>query len=259
MSERRLRLIVEYDGTDFLGFQRQAGGRTVQAVLEEALSRYTPAPTVFAAGRTDAGVHARAQVIHFAYAGRVPVTKLAAVLNGQLPNDVAIRDCREAAPGFHARYSALGRTYCYRLLRAEGRLPLVERYAWRIAGELDVLAMTEAAVLLLGTHSFRRFGRIPGSLEQRRRSQETRGWRRTIFRSEVQQRSNTLCFAIEADAFLTHMVRALVGALVAIGRGRLSAAGLGAALADETTDRAVAPIAPPHGLCLFRVRYPDEW
>jgi tRNA pseudouridine38-40 synthase len=259
VPEQRLRATVEYDGSDFHGFQLQAGGRTVQAVLEAALGRYTPAPRVIAAGRTDAGVHACGQVIHFAYSGRVPVARLAAVLNGQLPNDVAIRECREAPPGFHARYSALGRTYGYHLLQAEERLPLAERYAWRVAGALDVPAMAGAAASLPGTHSFRHFGSIPGSDEQRRRSQEARGWRRTVYRSELHQRANRLCVEIEADAFLTHMMRALVGALVAVGHGRIAPAELRAALGDESSDRAVAAIAPAHGLTLFRVRYPDEW
>lgn len=257
-SSRRLRVTVEYDGTGFLGFQRQASGRTVQAVLEAALAPYTPAPSLLAAGRTDTGVHACGQVAHFDYAGRVPVEKLAAVVNGQLPDDVAIRDCREVDPAFHARYSALARTYRYQFIRTPERSPLRERYAWRLAGDLDIAAMTSAVSRLPGTHSFRRFGRIPGSLEQRQRSQARRGWRRTVCTATLQQEADTLCFQIEANAFLTHMVRAIVGALVVVGRGQLSVPQFAAALRDDTSDGALAPIAPAHGLCLFRVRYPNE-
>ena len=255
---RRIRVTVEYDGTEFLGFQRQASGRTVQAVLETALAHYTPAPALHAAGRTDAGVHACGQVVHFEYAGPVPVEKLAAVVNGQLPDDVAIRDCREVEPAFHARYSALSRTYQYQFIRAGERLPLRERYAWRLAGGLDIAAISSAVSRLPGTHSFRRFGRIPGSPEQRKRSQERRGWRRTVYTATLQQEADTLRFQIEADAFLTHMVRAIVGALVAVGRGQLPVPQFEVALLDDTSDLALAPIAPPHGLCLFRVRYPNE-
>ena len=122
-GRRRLRVTLEYDGTAFLGFQRQANGRTVQAVLEAALAQYTPAPALLAAGRTDTGVHACGQVVHFDYAGRVPLEKLAAVVNGQLPGDVAIRDCREVGPTFHARYSALARTYRYQFIRSAERSP----------------------------------------------------------------------------------------------------------------------------------------
>jgi tRNA pseudouridine38-40 synthase len=257
-GETRLRATVEYDGTDFLGFQRQARGRMVQAVLEAALGRYTPEPRLLAAGRTDTGVHARGQVVHFRYKGRVPVAKLAMVVNGRLPADVAIRDVRETGPDFHARYSALSRVYHYHGLRAPDRAPLGERYAWRIAGELDLTAMADAAALLAGTHSFRHFGTIPGSPEQRRRSQERRGWRRTVLAATFRTEADRLRFEIEADAFLTHMARAIVGALVAIGRGRVALVALEAALEDDTSATPLAPIAPAHGLCLFRVRYPGE-
>jgi tRNA pseudouridine38-40 synthase len=257
-GETRLRATVEYDGTDFLGFQRQARGRTVQAVLEAALGRYTPDPRLLAAGRTDTGVHACGQVVHFRYGGRVPIVKLATVVNGQLPADVAIRDLRETGPDFHARYSALSRVYHYHCLRAPERLPLRERYAWRLAGELDLAAMAEAVASLPGTHSFRHFGSIPGSPEQRRRSQQHRGWRRTVLAATLRPEADRLRFEIEADAFLTHMARAIVGVLVAIGRGRVTVAALRAALDDDTSATPLAPIAPAHGLCLFRVRYPGE-
>lgn len=257
-GRRRLRVTLEYDGTAFLGFQRQASGRTVQAVLEAALARYTPAPALLAAGRTDTGVHACGQVVHFDYAGRVPLEKLAAVVNGQLPGDVAIRDCREVGPTFHARYSALARTYRYQFIRSAERSPLRERYAWRLAGDLDLAAMATAVGLLPGLHSFRRFGSIPGSLEQRQRSQARRGWQRTVYTATLEQEADRLGFRIEANAFLTHMVRAIVGALVAVGRGRLPVAQFAAALQDDGSDQALAPIAPAHGLCLCRVRYLNE-
>jgi tRNA pseudouridine38-40 synthase len=257
-TERWLRVTVEYDGTNFLGFQRQARGRTVQAVLETALGRYTPEPRLLAAGRTDAGVHACGQVIHFRYHGRVPITKLVAVVNGQLPADVAIRDLRETGPDFHARYSALSRIYRYHCICAPGRQPLRERYAWRISSALDLTAMAEAVASLPGTHSFRHFGTIPGSPEQRRLSQQHRGWRRTVLAAALRQEEDRLRFDIEADAFLTHMVRAIVGALIAIGRGQVTVAALQAALDDDTSAVPLASIAPPHGLCLFRVRYPGE-
>ncbi|MGI8914519.1 MAG: tRNA pseudouridine(38-40) synthase TruA [Chloroflexota bacterium] len=260
-AEHRLRVTVEYDGTNFLGFQRQARGRTVQAVLEAALGLFTPEPWVLAAGRTDAGVHAMGQVIHLNYAGHVPIARLAAAVNGRLPDDVAIRECRAVHRSFHARYSALTRTYHYSIIRAPERRPLPERYAWRLGGPLDVPAMTQAAALFHGTHSFRHFGAIPGSAAQRELSLRRHGWRRTIISAglvEVVGGEDSLRFEIEANAFLTHMVRAVVGALIAVGCGRLALTALQAALEDDTSSVPLAPIAPPHGLCLFRVRYPDE-
>lgn len=255
---RRLRLTLEYDGTAFLGFQRQARGRTVQGVLEAALAGLTPEPRVVAAGRTDAGVHATGQVVHCAYAGATPVERLAVVLNNRLPADLAVRACREADTAFHARYSALSRRYVYRVLRAPTRRPLAERYAWRVEGPLDLEAMGQACALLLGEHSFRRFGRIPGNPVQRLRSQASHGWRRTIYASTLMEAGELLCFTVEANAFLTHMVRALVGALIAVGRGRLALGTLQAALADEASDAALVPLAPAQGLCLVRVRYADD-
>ena len=255
----RLRADVEYDGTNFLGFQVQATGRTVQGVLEEALATLTPRSRLVAAGRTDSGVHASGQVIHFNYAGPVPSERLAAVWNRRLPPDVAVRGCRPAGPDFRARYSALARTYRYRfLLRAEARSPLRERYAWRPEGPLDLAALAAGADLLVGTHSFRHFGSIPGSPEQQRRSRERHGWRRTVFASGLTEEPDGFAVTVEADAFLTHMMRALVGALVALGRGRLSPTALGELLEDDRSDAPSAPLAPPHGLCLVRVRYPAD-
>lgn len=257
-AARRLRMTVEYDGTDFLGFQRQVTGRTVQAILEAALATVTSAPRVVAAGRTDTGVHASGQVLHCDYAGGIPIGKLAEVLNSRLPADLAVRECREATPGFHARYSALTRTYRYCLFQSATRQPLRERYAWRIDGALDLPAMAAASALLVGTHGFRRFGQIPGNAEQRRRSQAGHGWRRTIYRADVDGRPDGIAVTVEADAFLTHMMRALIGALAAVAQGRLGAEALASALDDDTTDRAIAPLAPPHGLCLVEVRYPPD-
>lgn len=252
----RLRLTVEYDGTDFLGFQRQATGRTVQALLEAALTTVTPACHVVPAGRTDAGVHATGQVVHCDYAGRAPVLRLADILNHRLPADIAALDCREAPPDFHARYSALSRTYEYRIMYGSQRRPLLERYAWRVEGPLQQTDMAAVVALLPGSHSFRHFGDIPGRGDQRVRSVARRGWRRTIYRAELQREPEGLRLIIEADAFLTHMMRALTGAIIAVGRGRLDTGAVAAALADESSNAALAPVAPPHGLCLVRVRYP---
>ncbi len=250
---------MAYDGTDFWGFQAQPVGPTVQGVLEAALERVNRAPArIVAAGRTDTGVHASGQVIHFDYRGPVPIDRLALVLNTALPRTVAVLQCRRAAPSFHARYSALSRTYRYSFLNSDLPAPLRERFAWRLGGRLDVAAMAAGADLFLGEHSFRRFGSIPGDTDQQERSRRRHGWRRRVLSSRLDYGGDELWLTVEANAFLTHMARSLAATLAALGRGSMELEAVADALDDSERDAALVTPAPPRGLCLVRVRYPDD-
>jgi len=237
----RYRARVEYDGTDFAGFQLQPGARTVQGALETALARLsggTRQPVV-GAGRTDAGVHAEDQVIAFTYSGRLSTAELAAALNGTLPRDVAVRDLRPAPTGFHPRYAAKYREYRYTIWNGP-RSPLRERTALRVATALDTEAMADAAVVFVGRHDFSAFG---GADPQPVR---------TVEFVRVRRAGHLITIDVRADAFLRGMVRRIVAGLLAVGRGRLDATALATALAGRQPAMGGAA-APARGLCLRRV------
>ena len=241
--------IIAYDGTEFRGFQRQAQGiRTVQAVVEDALRNVGwQERSIKAAGRTDAGVHARGQVIAFELAWRHEATRLTQALNANLPSDVAVRLTTVAPPGFHPRFSARRRCYRYTLITSPIREPLGERYAWRIWPEPKLEAMEAIAATLVGRRDFAAFGRAPipdGHTV------------RQVFRAQWRQELKILIFEIEADAFLFRMVRRLVAAMIGVGVGRLSAHDF-QALLDDPELRWEGPVAAAQGLCLESVSY-DE-
>jgi tRNA pseudouridine38-40 synthase len=256
--------LVAYDGTRFSGFQRQSEGKgpTVQGALEAALERLTgAATTVTAAGRTDSGVHATGQVIGFASAAELASATWRRALNALLPEDVAIRAVCEVGVDFRARRSALARRYVYRLLCDPARSPLAERYAWRRAGPLDVEAMDRAARVLLSEHDFGAFGSSP-------RDSRADGFRghtvRTMFEAQCRPEPGSDSWQgggemieciFAANAFLTGMVRRLVGTLVLVGVGRLSVEEFAAILAAREKAHPGA-VAPAKGLCLTSVEYP---
>jgi tRNA pseudouridine38-40 synthase len=241
----RIKATLAYDGTDFLGFQRQAAGRTVQGVLEEALERITGKRTVvLAAGRTDTGVHAAGQVIAFDTEWRHTISDLQRAMNASLPEDTAVRHLLQAAPDFHPRYDARSRRYRYTVYNAPVRSPLARRTSLHLRGELNLKAMQTASVILTGEHDFAAFGRPPqGEVTVRR-----------VFQAHWTADAPWLFFEIEANAFLYRMVRSIVGTLLEVGQGRLLAEQLEAILASR--DRNLAgQTAPAHGLCLMRVQY----
>ena len=237
----RFRATVEYDGTEFAGFQLQAGARTVQGVLEAALARLTGGnrQPVDGAGRTDAGVHATGQVIGFTYAGRLSAEALTAALNGLLPKDVAVRDVRPAPAGFHPRYAARYREYRYSIWDGP-RSPLRERTALQVRPRLDEDAMARAAVAFEGRHDFSAFG---GSDPQPVR---------TVHRVRVRRAGDLITIDVRADAFLRGMVRRMVAALLAVGRGALPEGSVAGLLAGATPALDGAAAAAK-GLCLRRV------
>lgn len=248
-----LRLDLEYDGTDFAGWQVQPGARTVQAELERALAILWRTPVaVVGSGRTDAGVHASGQVAHVAVPDSVTLDdaalhRLRRSLSGLLPRDVALLDVRRAPDGFHARFDARRRTYHYRVATGERALDRRTRVVLRPAPSFE--AMNAAAAALLGTHHFGAFCRTQSETENRVCTVETAVW-------EAEDRPGDGRFVVRADRFLHGMVRAMVGTLLLVGRGTLPVDALPGILATQDR-RAAGPAAPPHGLCLVRVDYPD--
>ncbi len=244
-----IRLTLAYDGTGFRGFARQRGLRTVQGVLEAALERILgEVPPLSAAGRTDAGVHARGQVVSFpvppAAAGRADPGRLQRALNGILAPEVVVVRAAWAPPGFDARRSARAREYRYRIDVGPLPDPFTARYVWHRPGDPSLRRMRAAARLLLGEHDFASFCRRP----------EVGGTVRRLERLAVSRRRDRVEVLARANAFCHQMVRSLVGTLVAVGEGRLDPGDVPAIL--EARDRSRAgPVAPPHGLTLERVIY----
>ncbi len=239
------RLIVEYEGTDFHGWQIQPGARTVQAALEDALARLLGQPArVAAAGRTDAGVHAAGQVVCFRSEREIPLAALRRAQNALTPADLVVRAADRVADEFDPRRAARSRRYVYRIWNRVEPSPFWRRYAWHVPWPLEVEVMRGAAAQLVGEHDFSSF-RAAGcdAVHPVRR----------VVRSEVARRGDLLVYEIEATAFLRHMVRNIAGTLVEIGAGR-RCADVAALLAARDRTQAAAT-APAHGLCLVEIRY----
>jgi tRNA pseudouridine38-40 synthase len=246
VPERTLKLTVAYDGTRFVGWQKQAGGESIQGLLEDAMSRLEGAPvTAHGAGRTDAGVHAEGQVasarVTFAH-DAAPVVR---AINAMLPPDVRVMAAEDVAADFHARFSAREKSYRYQLANVAVMTPFVRAYAWHVPEPLDLAAMRDAAAALVGTHDFAAF-QSAGS--------DVATTERTLTRSEFVDRGGLLAYEISGNGFLRHMVRAIVGTLVEVGRGWRAPTDVQAVLAGRSRREAGAT-APAHGLTLVKVEY----
>jgi tRNA pseudouridine38-40 synthase len=243
---RNLRLLIEYDGTDFAGWQRQDGQRTVQGCLEEAFRTMTgEAVIIRGAGRTDAGVHAAGQVAHVHVQAGIPTGGFLRGLNSHLPPDIAIREVMDAAEDFDARRHARGKIYRYRIWNHFVRSPLHARHTWHCRAPLDLAAMRAAAALFVGEHDFRGF---------RASDCERLNTVRTMHRFDIDRQGALVTCEVEGTAFLKHMVRVLVGTLVAVGRGEMTRETVAAVLANG--DRTQAGVtAPSRGLTLAMVIY----
>jgi tRNA pseudouridine38-40 synthase len=243
---RTLRLVIEYDGTDFSGWQRQIGQRTVQACLEEALLAMTGETVrITGAGRTDAGVHAEGQVASVRIKARIPAAGFLRGLNTHLPPDIAVRELSDVHPDFDARRSARGKTYRYLIWNHVVRSPLRGREAWHYRAPLDAHAMREAAAAFIGEHDFRAF---------RASDCERKSTVRLIRAFEVDREGALITCQVDGTAFLKNMVRIMVGTLVAAGAGELGPAGVRRLLADGDRTKS-GMTAPAHGLTLVRVHY----
>ncbi len=247
IPKSRYRATVEYDGTDFLGYQVQAQGRTVQGEIEKSLKRVTQsAIRIVAAGRTDAGVHATGQVIAFDVAWRHPLKDLHRALNATVGYDIIITDLRLVDPIFHPRFQALSRTYQYQIINQPWPTILQQRYAYHLSQKLDVAAMNEAGQIFIGSHDFASFGKPP---------QGNITIREVMLVDWLINDDNRLTFTITANAFLYRMVRRIVGTLIQVGLGHLAVDAIKDILEAKDLTRS-APPAPAHGLCLVNVTYP---
>ncbi len=239
------RLVLEYDGTDFHGWQLQPGMRTVQGEIEAALERLFGAPLrVTAAGRTDAGVHAAGQVVSFRAARVLDPEVVRRALDALTGFDLAVRAADVVADDFDPRRSARRRRYVYRLWQRRAPSPFWRRFAWHIPYRLDVEAMSRAAAQLLGEHDFSSF-RAAGC--------DAAHPIRRVWSSELRRDGDLLRYEIEANAFLRHMVRNITGTLVEIGAGQRDPDLRPLLAARDRTQS--GPTAPAHGLCLVEVRY----
>jgi len=243
---RNIRLVLAYDGTPFLGWQVQPQGPTIQSVLEEAISRITGHETkVKGSGRTDAGVHAISQVANFHTASRMAPEAFVPALNSLLPPEIAVLAADEVEPSFDAQFSAVEKTYRYRIFNSRIKSPFEHRLSWHVPAELDVESMRTSAMQLIGKidfSSFRASGCVSSSPI------------RTLKDIAVAREDAIITFELTADGFLRHMVRNIVGTLVEVGRGRFTVEDVATILAARDRTRA-GVAAPPHGLYLLRVSY----
>jgi tRNA pseudouridine38-40 synthase len=243
---RNIKLVLEYEGTGYHGWQQQAGSTpTIEGALRRALSELTgETPALQAAGRTDAGVHAMGQVVNFRLEGDFAVEALPGALTHRLSPDIVVRSAQVVDDSFHARYSARSRRYEYHVRQAADRAAYVRQYCWAVPERLDLTAMDQAARLLEGRHDFRGFGRSP------RPGGHTL---RTVHAIRIEADGDWITIGVTADAFLYGMVRTLASVLVDVGRGRRTLDSI-RALLDAAQPAAIRP-APAHGLVQAAVTY----
>jgi len=246
---RNLKLVVQYDGTGYVGWQRQAAGASVQGLIEDALAPIEgSAVTVHGAGRTDAGVHALGQVASVHLETSLDPSVLGRALNAALPDDVRVIGVEVVSDEFHARFSATGKTYEYRFVNAPFVSPFLFRYAWHVPQPLNVDAMRAAALPLAGRHDFAAFQGAGSPVHSTERTIEAIEWEGGA------DFDRPLVLRVRGDGFLRHMVRNLAGTLVEVGVGRWTPERPAEILASRSRTRA-GPTAPAHGLFLVQVRY----
>jgi tRNA pseudouridine38-40 synthase len=256
------KLTLAYDGTHYVGWQRQASGTSVQGLIEDALRELDGREVVLhGAGRTDAGVHALGQVASCALDRTIESAVLLRALNARLPPDVRVVSAKEVAPDFHARFSATAKTYRYRIYNADVINPFERQYAWHVSGALDVDAMDTAARLLEGRHDFAAFQTSAGTTRTTERTvTRSRVTRTTLSATEASPRvvrgGELIAYDVTGDGFLRHMVRAMAGTLVEIWRGRWPMEEMRGVLDARDRGRA-GPTAPAWGLFLVGVEYGD--
>ena len=264
---RNIRLTIAYDGTNYCGWQVQPNGVAVQAVVEAAIEKLTlQSSPIFAAGRTDAGVHALGQVANFHTESGISCEKFRSGLQRFLPNDVAVRQVEEVPEEFHARYHAVQKRYRYVILNSRVSMPFVQRFTYQVGRTLDDEAMHEAAQMLVGEHDFRSFeSHFPNRSSSVRTISELTVTRYRHWPLWSQQQPSAvpidptgeyIYFDIVADGFLYNMVRSIVGTLLKVGYGSWSVKKVREILQNQDRDHAGAT-APPQGLYLVKVEYDD--
>jgi tRNA pseudouridine38-40 synthase len=249
---RNLKITLSYDGADFYGWQVQPGCRTIQGTLAEALERVTGERVLpQGSGRTDAGVHALAQVASCAIASPIPAGNLAKALNDVLPAAIRVFNVEAVENGFHARHSAIAKTYRYRLYREEICPPELARYVTHYPFPLDESRMQHAANVVVGEHDFTSFAAAD---PEKGKDEEEPSSVRTVFSSRWERRGEELIYTVEGNGFLHHMVRNLVGTFLLVGKGTFSPVDMRRIL-DQRQRSAAGPTAPASGLWLVGVKY----
>jgi tRNA pseudouridine38-40 synthase len=258
---RNIKFIIAYDGTDFSGWQAQPGQSTIQGALTDVLEKLTQRRlTIYAAGRTDAGVHAAGQVVNFKTQSPLSAEEFQRASNALLPPTIRVNVAEEIGPDFHSRWDALAKTYQYRIFRGQVVPPFLWKYVQHDPYELNFEAMAEAARHFIGEHDFTSFAASTGSEEDDRE----RTTIRTIYRSELLRTQNAdsrnsaeeWVYVVRGKSFMRYMVRKMLGTLVDVGRGKLVPADLPELFVLRDRSKSGATM-PPHGLCLESVEYPD--
>ncbi len=252
---RNVKIEIEYDGTNYCGWQVQNGSRlafrsphkrSIQETIEKALQKILNKKIkIIGSGRTDAGVHAKAQVANFRMKSQIPLSRLQEGLNALLPKDIAVTGISEAEPDFHSRFSVKSKVYRYVILNQLHRSAILRNYAYFCRYPLDLKLMRREALALVGRHNFGAFCASPG---------RGKNPRKTIKRISITKRNGLIDIEIEADSYLYNMVRNIVGTLIDVGRGRLAAGSVKKILLSRNR-RAAGPTAPAKGLCLLKVKY----
>lgn len=245
-GRRNICLVLEYDGTSYHGWQCQPNAVTLQEIVQQNIERILDHPIkIYAAGRTDAGVHAFGQVINFFTTKTLEATDLARGLNSLLPIDIRVKDARDVDESFHARYSVKSKSYIYCILNTRHHSPFYVRYSWHIPYVIDARLMNETIKKIVGIHDFSSF---------KKKNEMYKRHEREILRAGVRRRGKFIYIFIEATGFLRYMVRNVVGTLVLVGEGKINKEDFTGIL--ESRDRVNAgPTAPPQGLFLKKIRY----
>ncbi|MCK4462802.1 MAG: tRNA pseudouridine(38-40) synthase TruA [Candidatus Omnitrophica bacterium] len=243
---RNIKLTIEYDGTDYCGWQSQINGPSIQDFVEKALRGFLHERVkVIGAARTDSGVHAKCQVANFKTTSKLALKNIQKAINGNLPKDIVIVGIKRVDEGFHAQFSAKSKIYRYAIYNREERSPFFDKFSVRVPLKLDIEAMKKGTRPLLGRHDFSSFKGSKGV---------TKTQVRTIKKVSIKRRNNFIIIDIEANGFLYNMVRNIVGTLIEIGRGKVKPAGMKKILSARDRSKA-GPTAPARGLTLIRVEY----
>ncbi len=245
----KILLVMEYDGSRYHGFQWQDGQPSIQGEVEKALAKLTgERRRVISASRTDAGVHAKGQVVSFRTGSALSTDSFVSGLNHYLPHDIAVREAYRIDDKFHVQREAISREYSYYILNRPTRSPMRNGFSYQVTGELDIEAMNQACAILVGEHDFASFAARNGTVDK--------STVRRIFKAVVEREGEMVIFNISANSFLMHQVRNTIGALIKVGQGKMTIEEFRSIL--EAREPALAgPTAPACGLCLNRVNYPE--
>ncbi len=240
-----IKLVIEYDGTNYVGWQQQKKGATIHGTLSKAIGRVINEEVALqGSGRTDAGTHAVGQVANFKTKSNIPVSNLVQAINSYLPRDIVVKSAKKVPEKFHSRYSAKSKTYCYTILNSRIRDAVGRDYCLHYSTPLDIEKMQKASKVLIGKHDFSAFkskSEVPSSV-------------RTIMKLEIKKKGKFLTFTVEADGFLYKMVRSIVGTLIEVGKGKMTITEFKRIVKSRTRAKAGNTVAA-NGLCLIKVKY----